>query len=504
MPKTQFNTSVAILAQAIFGSSSSSLFVKLIAVFQLAFVSLMSHWIIETRTCIDGLQPVYRWMLRDPRDSKVFTVGKTKNCYVELPFLSRSKPIVELQLTCWSNSKTVVEARKPSGRRHKAHVSYQNPDDTECDLPESKPAELRNKAVLRVKEQGSEACIYLIFVQRDPHSIVIKAVETLRKFCKHMLQHNQIPSASSLDESTCFQRSLANTPDAGPWERYLGVLISMPVVTSPDKHRVLLEDPSWLHDVSDFANFWKNSVYFQCLFDDELMKVHLCKESFQRVSVPLANARGEVKQQEFFKFRIDGATELPLDRSALGAFDGGQVDINQAKPVEFTHGLHFSQVFLILLNDARLSKAVRGKDRLSGAWVARENDFRTCDQYSGPERLQGQWIQAFMTGLTLDLKSPNKSTSDLSIHDARAYRCIRTAEGHVCTHVLLRAWPNNEDESLKLAEYHYRPPGGADMHATELFKRKMLEKLTGHGDGQPSQPRAKVPRGSRGNVLQEL
>jgi hypothetical protein len=74
-------------------------------------------------------------------------------------------------------------------------------------------------------------------------------------------------------------------------------------------------------------------------------------------------------------------------------------------------------------------------------------------------------MQAFLIGQTWVLKTPKHH---------KTYRCIQTREGHVCTHVLMRIWPNDEQQNLKLSRYHFQPPGGLGEDATELFKNGMI------------------------------
>ncbi|CAK0852268.1 unnamed protein product [Prorocentrum cordatum] len=134
-----------------------------------------------------------------------------------------------------------------------------------------------------------------------------------------------------------------------------------------------------------------------------------------------------------------------------------------------------SSLLALLINGARLVSSSRTKASLAGAWVAKESDFATCDAYAGPEIAMVDddgplWVQAFVIGKTWDLKTPAGH---------KTYRCIRTEEGHVCTHALLRIWPDSSNGNLgaRLREYHYRPPGGLPDMDTEQFAQDMRSSL---------------------------
>ena len=134
-----------------------------------------------------------------------------------------------------------------------------------------------------------------------------------------------------------------------------------------------------------------------------------------------------------------------------------------------------SSLLPLLTGGARLASSSRTKASLVGAWVAKEGDFVTCDAYAGPEVAMvdddgALWVQAFVIGKTWDLKTPAGH---------KTYRCIRTEEGHVCTHALLRLWPDSSDENLgtRLRKYHFRPPGGLPDVDTEQFAERMRSSL---------------------------
>jgi len=300
-----------------------------------------------------------------------------------------------------------------------------------------------------------------------PRSTVAKCAAKLMRFSRC----DDLPSEADAMQ-TCFQVALSSDPTHGSWGRYLGDLLRMPIVTSPSgRCERNVPSPPWRNDMGSFGGFW-DLAWFRCLFFAEVGMAHLSADRPEEFQVSLENQRGEMRPQSFFKFRIVGAERLPEPSNwTLKGFDKDVVTINCYAPVGFTHGLNFSQLLPILMDGSRLAKSARTKDGLSGAWVAKEGDFRTCDRYAGPELLSRRndcWIQVFLIGQTWDLKSPKKHPT---------YRCIRTKEGHVCTHALLRVWPNDERESLKLSEYHFRPPGGLGEDATERFHFKMQAAL---------------------------
>ena len=71
------------------------------------------------------------------------------------------------------------------------------------------------------------------------------------------------------------------------------------------------------------------------------------------------------------------------------------------------------------------------------------------------------------------------------------YRCIRTKDGHVCTHFLVHIWPNDEEENKKLDAYHYRPLGGLDDEQTETFKKNLVANIS-MGERGPDPKRFRV------------
>ena len=160
--------------------------------------------------------------------------------------------------------------------------------------------------------------------------------------------------------------------------------------------------------------------------------------------------------------------------------------MTQSEPCGFTHGLHPSQVLCVLTDGARLARSNRTKGSLKGAWVGGADDYETCDYYAGPERpvgANGAWIQAFLIGQTWDLKNPQHKT----------YRCIRTREGHCCTHALFRIWPNDENENKALRHYHFRPPGGLSEFATDTFKEEFYKHIqSGCNEGATPSKRYRV------------
>jgi hypothetical protein len=129
---------------------------------------------------------------------------------------------------------------------------------------------------------------------------------------------------------------------------------------------------------------------------------------------------------EFFVFTVEDATPIATphgsDNWELNDFSGGKVSVNQMTPVQFVHGINYSHLLPIILNDGRLCKSARTKDGLIGAWVAKAGDFATAEAYAGPERICGEWIQVLMVGTTWDLKSP---------HRHKKFRIIRSSDGHI-------------------------------------------------------------------------
>ena len=258
-------------------------------------------------------------------------------------------------------------------------------------------------------------------------------------------------------------------------------------------------EPPWLAGLpSAFATLWKLAS-FQCLFWEGL-GAHLSSDKPEDVHVCLRNSKWELKSQHFYKFKIDGARGLPnpTEGGKLAAFDANtSVWVNQTSPVGFTHGAHFSTLLPLLTDGAHLSKAVRTKGPLAGAWVAQEGDFETCDLYAGPEQLGGEWVQIFLVGRTWDLKTAKGH---------KTYKCIRSKEGHVCTHVLLRIWPNRKEENQNQSSYHYRPPGGLNDLDTEAFKKRVLQcsavqpeqRELDHAGIPESERRYTAPKGDKG------
>ena len=268
--------------------------------------------------------------------------------------------------------------------------------------------------------------------------------------------------------------------------------------------------PTWLLDAGRLGRLWELAWFRSCFWSG--LGTHLAKERPEKIELPLQGRRDEMRSQSFYKFRIKGATPpcTPSNGKLLG-FDEHWFDSTLTEPTGFTHGLNFSQLLPILSNDARLAKSSRTKGHLVGAWVTEENDFKSCEPYAGPEKpfgAEGDWAQAFLIGTTWDLMKAGKP---------RSYRCIRAMEGHVCTHVLIRVWPNDERGDLSLNTYHYRPPFGMEESATEVFKRQMFNWLRGKSVSfscwvraatappvtASTPPRKAKRRRSRGQISQE-
>ena len=301
------------------------------------------------------------------------------------------------------------------------------------------------------------------------HQLVVKTVEILRAFCKQTI----IPCRPRGLDQTCLEASLALNPRDDPWTKYLNALLRMRAVPSLEQVRgttALPPAPAWLKELGPMAELWE-SLWFRTLFWDKT-RAHLIPEAPHHHRTRIKNAGGVPREQILYRFRIHVNEDIPLPRMfRFKDFEGNDTAVNQKAPVGFTHGLNFSQVLSVLLDGARLSRSVRTKHDLKGAWVAKEDDFETCDPYAGPERLlgdHGPWIQAFFIGQTWDLKTPNHKT----------YRCIRTKNGHLCTHFLIRIWPNDEEENKKLETYHYRPLGGLDDEQTETFKMNLVANIS--------------------------
>ena len=296
------------------------------------------------------------------------------------------------------------------------------------------------------------------------HDLVVMTVVTMRNFCKKML----IPSRPRGPDQTCLEASLALNPRDDPWTKYLHALLRMRA--EPSMEQGVGTDsapaPAWLTDLGSVAELWE-SLWFRTLFWPK-SRAYLIAEAPEYHEALMKNAGGVNKMRTLYKFRIKSTRDIPLTaRTDFKDFEGNPVVVNQTAPVGFTHGCNFSQALSVLLDGARLSRSVRTKGGLKGAWVAREGDFETCDRYAGPERLlgdHGPWIQAFFVGKTWDLRNPGHPN----------YRCIRTQDGHVCTHFLIRIWPNDENDNKKLNTYHYRPLGGLDEDQTETFKKKLV------------------------------
>ena len=303
------------------------------------------------------------------------------------------------------------------------------------------------------------------------HHLVVKTVEIMRAFCKQTL----IPCRPRGPDQTCLEAALALNPRDDPWTKYLHALLRMRAEPSLEQvvGTALPPAPAWLTDLGPLAQLWK-SLWFRTLFWDKT-RAHLIPEAPDHHTTCIKNARGVAREQILYRFRIHVNEDIQLPRIfpplLFKDFEGNDVVVNQQAPVGFTHGLNFSQVLSVLLDGARLSRSVRTKHGLKGAWVAKEDDFETCDPYAGPERLlgdHGPWIQAFFVGQTWDLRNPGHPK----------YRCIRTRDGHVCTHFLLRIWPNDEEENKKLDTYHYRPLGGLDEEQTETFKKNLVANIS--------------------------
>ncbi|CAK0879908.1 unnamed protein product [Prorocentrum cordatum] len=236
-----------------------------------------------------------------------------------------------------------------------------------------------------------------------------------------------------------------------------------------------------------FARLW-DLPSFRCLFSPGL-GAHLSDKPASTI-VSLKDCLGNVGDHAFFNFPIVGGPDLatPAKDWKLKDFAGGHVIVNQGTPQGFVHGLNYpmgtaadSSLLPLLIGGARLASSSRTKAGLAGAWVAKEGDFATCDAYAGPEVAMVDddgplWVQAFVVGRTWDLKTPARH---------KTYRCIRTQEGHVCTHALLRVWPDGSSENLgdRLGAYHYRPPGGLPDTDTEQFAGSMRSSLVARFSG---------------------
>ena len=85
--------------------------------------------------------------------------------------------------------------------------------------------------------------------------------------------------------------------------------------------------------------------------------------------------------------------------------------IHHEKPAGFTHGLNFSQLLSVLVDDARLAKSARTKAGLRVVWVGEEGDSTTRDRYAGPEKLGGVWIQVFLIVKTWALRKSEGQTT---------------------------------------------------------------------------------------------
>ena len=440
----------------------------------------MPHIVIEVRWRVDGSGPFYKWFLRKPscnvRYVFIGNATNVKKCHVKLPFIA---PATVPSLTLGLNVHGDLVAFSEDG--HSTRVDFQ---DRRFDF---KPVALTSGAEFILEEGGAKAKLRVVFAPSSSDSISAKYARVLHRVRKKLrVRVDDVIDKREISRrglTNCLQLALADSPtsESGAWERFLLALFKMCIfrdgIPKPD-WSLYVRRPSWMNDAGPgFARLWA-SLYFRSLFfATSVGSIRCCRldaESCERVSVPLRSYRGGKKEklQEFLKFRIVGATDLPESQSSLEDFAGGLVDVTEKKsPVVFTHGANASTILAVLTNDGRLSKAVRPKDKLSGAWVGRADDFITCEPYAGPERFNGIWLQTFLVGLTLDLMEPNKSTKSNEIHDARAYRCIRTLPGHVCTHVLCRVWPNSELETLRVQDYHYRPPFGVDYSRENDFKK---------------------------------
>ena len=138
----------------------------------------------------------------------------------------------------------------------------------------------------------------------------------------------------------------------------------------------------------------------------------------------------------------------------------------------------------------RASKSRRTKQDFQGAWCAKQDDFDTCHGYAGPElaiitSTGPLWVQAFVVGLTWDLKSRS---------GGKSYRCIRTKDGHICTHVVFRAWNTHSEPGTpighsepgtpkelqrRFTDFRLRPPLGLSDSATQKFQQGFVQSLVG-------------------------
>ena len=317
-------------------------------------------------------------------------------------------------------------------------------------------------------------------VQRR-HHLVVKTVEIMRAFSKQTL----ITCRPRGPDQTCLEAALALNPRDDLWTKYLHALLRMRAEPSLKQAlgTALPRAPAWLTELGPLADLWE-SLWFRTLFWRN-MRTHLIPEAPDLHTTLIKNARGDAREQILYKFRIHVQEDIIQEDITFKDFEGNDMYVNQTAPVGFTHGLNFSQVLSVLLDGARLSRSVRTKNGLKGAWVAKEDDFETCDPYAGPERLlgdHGPWIQAFFVGQTWDLRSPRNHPR---------YRCITTRNGHMCTHFLLHIWPNNEEENKKLDAYHYRPLGGLNEEQTEAFRQNLVANIS-MGERGPDPKRSRV------------
>jgi len=170
-------------------------------------------------------------------------------------------------------------------------------------------------------------------------------------------------------------------------------------------------------------------------------------------------------RRTLYKFDICGVSPIVKPTKVtqtVEPFIGERITSTHEYSVGFVHGTHLSTILSILMDDGRLSVARRPKDHLVGAWVAEESDFNTCYDYAGPEQICGVFVQAFLVGKTFDLKVPKGKTT---------YRCMRSKESHVCTHVLIGRV--DLPRGTAMDGFHFRPIGG--MPFPEDFKSRMIQ-----------------------------
>ena len=485
--------------------------------------TMSKYFIVEiTRTGPQGIASldVTDWKLRNPRVTrpKLITVGTHPECHVQLDF--NDAPVTEKLAELWlaptppADGRATDMTRDPAGEvalyaknlSPLIKMTVKTTDDAQGQLLVGETHCYSTNVQFRFSrlQDGLEGKTYAVHIScasasalglssdiQQQRALIVRTVETLRAFCKHT--HIQcLPTG--VDSTTLATLAEDHSYRGDPWAKYLQALLRMRVTAdfAPASAKVsahaVTPTPTWLSKTGNFGMLW-GSYWFRCLFWDKL-DAHLClEEAPELVPVPLKNERGETRQQLFYKFRIIGPSsvmERPDSSWCSKKFSGGIVEVNQNKPCGFTHGLHPSHVLSVLINGARLTRSKRTKCSLEGAWVGQADDYETCDYYAGPERpvgANGAWIQAFLIGQTWDLKNPRHKT----------YRCIRTREGHCCTHALFRIWPNDENENKALRHYHFRPPGGLPEFATDTFKEEFYKHIqSGCNEGATPSKRCRV------------